>query len=148
MTRLILTSLSGTDLKRDGKDIADVVIPFTFRFVWGQLPFPDKLASYLGKGSGKHARGNHWSDYVSWPQDVGPPPMGLVEFCMLFDVVELWFDSMPNDQLLQIWLLDHLRHYPDILSRVKVGLLSFNLIDVPPRRASQVGGTNRRRQQG
>jgi hypothetical protein len=129
--RVILTSLSGASLKRDGKDIADVVIPFTFRFVWGQLPSPDKLASYLGKGSGKHARGNHWSDYVSWPRDVGPPPMGLVEFCMHFDAVELWFDSMPNDQLLQIWLLDHLRHYPDILSQLKVGLLSFNLIEIP-----------------
>jgi hypothetical protein len=131
MKRVILTSLSGASLKRDGKDIADVVIPFTFRFVWGQLPSPDRLASYLGKGSGKHARGNHWSDYVSWPRDVGPPPMGLVEFCMHFDAVELWFDSMPNDQLLQIWLLDHLRHYPDILSRLKVGLLSFNLIEIP-----------------
>jgi hypothetical protein len=131
MKRVILTSLSGAGLERDGKDIADVVIPFTFRFVWGQLPSPDRLASYLGKGSGKHARGNHWSDYVSWPRDVGPPPMGLVEFCMHFDAVELWFDSMPNDQLLQIWLLDHLRHYPDILSRLKVGLLSFNLIEIP-----------------
>jgi hypothetical protein len=131
MKRVILTSPFGANLKRDGKDIADVVIPFTFRFVWGQLPSPDRLASYLGKGAGKHARGNHWSDYVSWPRDVGPPPMGLVEFCMHFDAVELWFDSMPNDQLLQIWLLDHLRHYPDILSKLKVSLLSFNLIEIP-----------------
>ena len=38
---------------------------------------------------------------------------------------------MPNDQLLQIWLLDHLRHYPDILPRLKVGLLSFNLNEIP-----------------
>ena len=131
MKRVILTSPFGANLKRDGKDIADVVIPFTFRFVWGQLPSPDRLASYLGKGAGKHARGNHWSDYVSWPRDVGPPPMGLVEFCMHFDAVELWFDSMPNDQLLQIWLLDHLRHYPELLPRLKVGLLSFNLIEIP-----------------
>ena len=92
MRRAILTSISGVSLKRDGKDIADVVIPFTFRFAWGQLPSPDKLASYLGKGSGKHARGNHWSDYGRWPRDLGPPPMGLVEFCMQFDAVELWFD--------------------------------------------------------
>jgi hypothetical protein len=56
---------------------------------------------------------------------------GLVEFCMHFDAVELWFDSMPNDQLLQIWLLDHLRHYPDILPRLKVSLLSFNLNEIP-----------------
>jgi hypothetical protein len=50
---------------------------------------------------------------------------------MQIDAVELWFDSMPNDQLLQIWLLDHLRHYPDILPRLKVGLLSFNLNEIP-----------------
>jgi hypothetical protein len=131
MRRLILTSISGTILKRDGEDIADFVIPFTFRFAWGQLPSLDQLARYLGKGTGKHARGNHWSDYGRWPRDLGPPPMGLVEFCMQFDAVELWFDSMPNDQLLQIWLLDHLRHYPDILPRLKVGLLSFNLLEIP-----------------
>jgi hypothetical protein len=57
--------------------------------------------------------------------------MGLAEFCMEFDAVELWFDSMPNDQLLQIWLLDHFRHYPDVLPRLKVGLLSFNLLEIP-----------------
>jgi hypothetical protein len=132
MKRLILTSISGAILRRDGEDIADGVIPFNFRFVWGQLPSPDELARYVGKGSGKHAGGNHWSDYVSWPRGLGPPPMRLVEFCMQFDAVELWFDSMPNDQLLQIWLLDHLRHYPDILPRLKVGLLSFELSQIPP----------------
>jgi hypothetical protein len=131
MERVILTSSSGASLKRKGEDIADVVIPFTFRFVWGELPSADKLASYLGKGTGKHARGDHWSDFVSWTREPGPPPLGLVEFCMKFDTVELWFDSRPNDQLLQIWLLDHLRHYPDILPRLKVGLLSFDLSEIP-----------------
>ena len=131
MKRVILTGASGTTLKRDGEDIADVVILFVFNFVWGELPSPDKLAGYLGKGSGKHARGNHWSDYGRWPRDLGPPPMTLVEFCMGFGAVELWFDSMPNDQLLQIWLLDHLRHHPDLLPRLKVGLLSFDLSEIP-----------------
>ena len=77
MERVILTSGSAGSLKRKGEDIADVVIPFTFRFVWGELPTADKLASYLGRGTGKHARGNHWSDFVSWPRDFGPPPLGL-----------------------------------------------------------------------
>jgi hypothetical protein len=90
MRRAILTSSSGATLKRDGKDIADAVIPFTFRFAWGQLPSADKLARYLGKGTGKHAKGNHWSDFVRWPRDVGPAPMGLVEFCRNFETVELW----------------------------------------------------------
>jgi hypothetical protein len=127
----ILTSTSGVSLKRKGEDIADVVIPFTVRLVWGQLPSSDKLASYLGKGTGEHARGNHWSDFVSWPRDVGPPPLGLVEFCRNFETVELWFDPTPNDQLLLIWLLDHLRSHPDILPRLKLRLLSFDLNEIP-----------------
>jgi hypothetical protein len=131
MKRLILTSSSGATLKRDGKDIADFVIPFTFRFVWGELPSPDELASYLGEGTGKHARGNHWSDYGCWPRDLGPPPIGLVEFCMEFDAVELWFDPDPNDQLQLSWLLDHLRIHPDILPRLKLGLSSFDLNSIP-----------------
>ena len=60
MKRVILTSVPGVSLKRGGKDIADVVIPFTFRFVWGQLPSPDKLASYprwpVSKMSCVHSR--------------------------------------------------------------------------------------------
>jgi hypothetical protein len=52
MMRVILTSLSGVSLMRS--DLADILIPFSgFRFVWGRLPSPDELASYLGRGSGK-----------------------------------------------------------------------------------------------
>ena len=131
MTRVILTSSSGATLKRNGEDIADAVIPFTFRFVWGQLPSADKLASYLGKGTGKHAQGNHWSDFVRWPRDVGPLPLRLVEFCRSFETVELWFDPNPNDQLQLIWLLDHLCLHPDVLPRLKLGLVSFGLNSIP-----------------
>jgi hypothetical protein len=55
MTRLILTSQSGFSLGRT--DLADVVIPFTFRFVWGPLPSPDELATYLAARSDDHAPG-------------------------------------------------------------------------------------------
>ncbi len=61
MTRLILTGESGVSLFRS--DLADVVIPFIFRFVWGPLPSPDELATYVAARSDKHARGTHWSDY-------------------------------------------------------------------------------------
>ena len=66
MTRLILTGESGVSLFRS--DLADVVIPFIFRFVWGPLPSPDELAAYLAARSDKHAPGTHWSDYGGrWP---------------------------------------------------------------------------------
>jgi hypothetical protein len=51
MTRLILTSLSGFSLERSG--LADVVIPFVFRFLWGPLPSPDELATYVAARSDK-----------------------------------------------------------------------------------------------
>jgi hypothetical protein len=62
MTRLILTSQSGLNLMQSG--LADVVVPFTFRFVWGPLPSPDELATYLAARSDQHGPGSHWSDYV------------------------------------------------------------------------------------
>ena len=45
MTRLILTSRSGAGLML--LDLADIVIFFSFRFVWGPLPSPDELATYV-----------------------------------------------------------------------------------------------------
>ena len=61
MTRQILTGESGVSLERS--DLADVVIPFFFRFVRGPLPSPDELATYLAARSDNHAPGTHWSDY-------------------------------------------------------------------------------------
>jgi hypothetical protein len=99
MTRLILTSLSGLDLARS--DLADVVIFFSFRLVWGPLPSPDELATYVAARSDKHAPGTHWSDFgYRWPPAYGVrKDLGLVEFCQHFETVELWFDPSPNDQL-------------------------------------------------
>jgi hypothetical protein len=55
----------------------------------------------------------------------------LVEFCQLFETVELWFDPCPNDQLQLIWLLDYLRFHPQILARLKLRLVDFDLVGVP-----------------
>jgi hypothetical protein len=131
MKRLILTSQSGVRLMRS--NLAEFLIPFSgFRFVWGLLPSVDELASYLGPGSGEHGGGTHWPDYVSWPRDLGAPKhVGFIEFCQLFDTVELWFDRYPNDQLLLIWLLDYLRGYPDLLPRLKLRLVSFDFASIP-----------------
>jgi len=45
MKPLILTSRSGTLFMRS--DFADLAVIFTSRFVWGPLPSPDELATYL-----------------------------------------------------------------------------------------------------
>ena len=44
----------------------------------------------------------------------------LIEFCQLYDTIELWFDPDPNDQLQLIWLLDYFRSYPEIVSRLRI----------------------------
>jgi hypothetical protein len=94
MKRLILTGMSGTDLYR----------PF-FRFVWGPLPSPDEIATYLGARSDQHAASAHWSDFAyRWPRGAAGKEIELVELCRLCEVVELWFDPSPNDQLQLVWL--------------------------------------------
>jgi hypothetical protein len=128
MTRLILTGESGVSLVRS--DLADVVILFTFRFVWGLLPSPDELATYLDARSQDHGPGDHWSDYVGrWPPATkARKDCGLLEFCRHCETIELWFDAGPNDQLLLLWLLDHLRSHPEIVARLRLRLLDFDLI--------------------
>jgi hypothetical protein len=127
MTRLILTSQSGLNLTQSG--LADVVVPFTFRFVWGPLPSPDELATYLAARSDQHGPGSHWSDCVGrWPQaDRDRKDLGLIEFCRDCETIELWFDPAPNDQLLLIWLLDHFRSHPEIAVKLKLRLIDFDL---------------------
>jgi hypothetical protein len=50
MKRLILTSGAGINLYRS--DLADAVVSFgAFRFVWGPLPSPDELATFLAARS-------------------------------------------------------------------------------------------------
>ena len=54
MKRLILTSLKGLQLKDSG--LADLIVPFCFKFAWGPLPPPDKLDEYLGPRLPHHQR--------------------------------------------------------------------------------------------
>src|ERR1700674_1197995 len=107
MTRLILTGQSGVSLVRT--DLADIVIPFSFRFVWGPLPSPDELATYVAARSDQHAPATHWSDFVGrWSLATkARKDLGLVEFCQSCETVELWFDPGLNDQLQLIWRLEH-----------------------------------------
>lgn len=128
MTRLILTSQSGFGLELS--DLADVVIPFTFRFVWGPLPSPGELATYLATRSHDHGPGAHWSDFGGrWRGGTeARKDLGLVEFCQDCETVELWFDPGPNDQLQLIWLLDYFCNHPEIVARLRLRLVDYDLI--------------------
>lgn len=128
MKRLILTSSSGLDLGKSG--FAELVIPFCFRFVWGPLPPFEKLAGYFAARSENLRPGDHWSDWViRWPRGVKKPKnLALADFCEPYDAIELWFDPDPGDQLQLIWLLDQLGSHPDLLPKLKLRLVAFDLI--------------------
>ncbi len=116
MKRLILTtSDSGAgSLKQTG--IADVVIPFGFRFVRGPLPSDAELAAVLATSSTQHP----------WLRDIyrkhlgesGSSEHGLIDLCERCDTIELWIDPEPNAQLMLIWLLDYLRSHGMIASKL------------------------------
>src|SRR2546423_13109937 len=99
MTRLILTATdSGAGcLLRAG--IADIVIPLGFRFVWGALPSDAKLEAMLGPGSLDHFPQGRLREFHS-------KGMGALDLCEHCETIELWFDPVPNAQLMLVQLLD------------------------------------------
>jgi hypothetical protein len=114
MKRLILTSSdSGAGALKDAR-IANCVIPFGSRLVWGQLPSQIELETMLSSRSAMHqASGSHWLDHLSDKrlEEARTEGLGLIEFCERFEAVELWIDPDPNSQLTLIWLLDYFRHH-------------------------------------
>ena len=124
MKRLILTSSGGACLEKTGR--ADVTVFFMFRFAWGELPTPQKLASFLAARTDQ-GQSDHWSDYVL-RRIRDSRALSLIEFCKLYDEVELWFDPTPTDQFELIWLLDFFSSCPDVVSRLKLRLLDVDFI--------------------
>lgn len=124
MKRLILTGLYGASLEKTGR--ADVVVFFPFRFAWGELPTPQKLASFLAARSDQ-SQGEHWSNYIMRRRR---DDLSLADFCKLYDEIELWFDPTPTDQLQLIWLLDFFSSHLNLVSRLKIHLLDVDFSQV------------------
>lgn len=124
---MILTSSSGVGLTY--ADRADMVVPLIFRFVSGPLPTSHHLEEYLAGGRGDPEV--RWSDLVARSPETGLAhkelPLGW--FCKAhgFDLIELWFDPRPNDQLQLIWILDYLRSEPYMAERLRLRLVDFDL---------------------
>ena len=121
MTRLILTtSDSGAGgLRQAG--VADIVVPFGFRFVGGPLPSDVQLATSMAHRSAQHDQTfDRWlrNVYRKHFGDVSDNEVGLIDLCARCETVELWIDPDPNAQLTLIWLLDYLRHHEKIASRL------------------------------
>jgi hypothetical protein len=123
MTRLILTTddSGAGSLKQAG--IADIVIPFGFRFVWGPLPSDAELAASLTPRSTQRDHAiDHWLLYFSRKEleEIGGSEIGLIDLCERCETIELWAGPGPNAQLTLIWLLDYLRHYDSIVSKLSL----------------------------
>jgi len=127
MKRLILTSSSGGQLARSG--LAELVISSSFHFEWGPLPSPEKLAAYFAPRSANLGPGDHWSDWgIRWPKSIKDrKDWSLADFCEQYDVVELWFDPAPRDQLQLVCLLDHLSSCSSLVPKLRLRLVSSEL---------------------
>jgi hypothetical protein len=121
MTRLILTFDDSGAGALKGAGLADCVIPFGLRFVWGRLQSRSELDTLLSsRPAMRSAPTSHWLDNLTDEclEDTRSNGLGLIEFCERFEAVELWVDPEPNAQLQLIWLLDYLRRSANVISRL------------------------------
>lgn len=130
MKRMILTSSSGVGLTY--ADRADMVVPIIFRFVSGPLPTSHHLDAFLDGRLNPGIPEVIWADLVSRSPQTGlaHKNVALVRFCEIYGVelIELWFDPSPNNQLQLIWILDYLRAEPYMAERLKLRLVDFDLL--------------------
>jgi hypothetical protein len=131
MMRLILTTEdSGAGCLRVA-GIADIVLPFDPRFVWGPLPSDAELAMFLEARSTKHGSpGFHWLDFVRSRhlEEIEGKGLGLIDLCERCETIELWIDPDPNAQL----TLDYLRHYAKIASKLTLVQADVRIGNHPP----------------
>src|SRR3984957_3044141 len=116
MTRLILTTSDSGAGSLMGTGIADIVIPFGFRFVCGALPSDAELAASLAPSSTQHPW--LWNIYRRHLGENSESEQGLIDLCDRCEAIELWIDPEPNAQLTLIWLVDYLRSHGNIASKL------------------------------
>jgi hypothetical protein len=138
MTRLILTtSDSGAGCLQAG--IADIVIPFGFRFTRGPLPSAANLATSLATRSGKHDPAvPYWLDNFDGRRgEIARKGLGLIELCQQCETVELWIDPEPNAQLMLIHLLDYFRSHGKATPRLTLFQADVLIGNKPPEALSE-----------
>ncbi len=102
-----------------GAGVADIVIPLGFRFVRGAVPSAADIEVMLGSGSLDHFPKWRLGEFHS--KATGP-----LDLCDRCETVELWFDPLPNAQLVLVHLLDCLRARDGIIS--KLSLFQSNVV--------------------
>lgn len=123
MSHLILATNDRAEdvLRQSG--LANVALGFCPRFVWRKLPSDEQLLMGLERRSEKHRNsGDHWLDDVcSGALDgFSTRDIGFFELCAKFDSIDIGVDPQPNDQLVLVWLLDLLRPYKEITTKLSL----------------------------
>jgi hypothetical protein len=133
MTRLILTGDAAAALHLVEAGRADIAIELAPRFIGGPLPPDAELEAMLAPRTTQEPD-SHWLYYASSKtcKKIGGEDFGLVELCERCETVELWFDPDPNHQLKLIWLLDHFHSHPQIVDRLRLRVIGFDLITATP----------------
>jgi hypothetical protein len=140
MMRLVLTTDDSGAACLKAARIADIVLPFGMRFVWGPLPSDAELATFFGARSTKHGSpGSHWLDFMPPRrlEEIEGKDLGLIDFCERCETIELWIDPEPNAQLTLIWLLDYLRHHGKIASKLTLVQANVRIGNHPPKEVSR-----------
>jgi hypothetical protein len=103
--------------------LANVALGFWLRFVWRKLPSEEQLVMGLEPRSAEHCNpGDHWLDGARRGSlnGFGTRDIGFFELCAKFDSIDIWVDPGPNDQLVLVWLLDLLRPYKEITTKLRL----------------------------
>jgi len=130
MTRLILTSSDSAAGCLLGAGVGDIVIPFGFRFVWGELPSDTQLEAMLGPGSLDHFPQHRLGGFH-------PGEAGTLDLCERCETVELWFDPEPNAQLVLVQLLDCLASRESIASKLALFQADVDMANQVPQALSE-----------
>src|SRR3954464_1396631 len=132
MTRLILTTDDSGSGCLLAAGIADLVVPFGFRFAWGPLLSDAELAALLGPRFLPMAA--HWLDNFDRGrrEEIRREGLGMIELCERCAAVELWVDPEPNAQLILVQLLDFFRSHEKTVSKLTLFQADVSIGDQPP----------------
>jgi len=123
LSHLILATndLAEQVLRQSG--LANVALGFYLRLISRELFSEQQLLMGLERRSAKHCNpGDHWLDDACRGSldGFGTRDIGFFELCAKFDSIEIWADPRPNDQLVLVWLLDLLRPYKEITTKLSL----------------------------
>jgi hypothetical protein len=135
MTRLILTTEDSGAGSLRAAGIADIVLPFGIRFVWGPQRSDAELAMSLAARSTQPEQTiDHWLRNVRPKHlgEIGKTEIGLIDLCERCETIELWVDPEPNPQLTLIWLLDYLRCHAKVALKLTLVQADVRIGDHQP----------------